>query len=249
MCIAVAAWRCAPDWPLVIIANRDEFHERPTEGLSRWSDGSGIIAGRDLRSGGTWLGVSEQGISDRRGRLALITNFRDPVNFRPDAPSRGALVTDWLTGDWHRVEDRFADLSAYNGFSLVLIDGASGWIVDNRTMAEPRAMDKDDYYGLSNGAFADPWPKVDRLTGDMRRLIDSGQPDESAFFAMLAKSGPAAEADSEAAPVFIHNPKYGTRCSTVVMIGADGKGSIAERRFAPDGSLSGSERVDLTYRF
>lgn len=244
MCIAVAAWRCAPDWPLVVIANRDEFHERPTEGLARWSDGSGIIAGRDLRSGGTWLGVSEQA-----GRLALITNFRDPVNFRPDAPSRGALVTDWLTGDWHRIEDRLADLSDYNGFSLVLIDGASGWIVDNRTMAKPRAMDKDGYYGLSNGAFADPWPKVDRLTDDMRGVIDSGPPDESAFFAMLAKSDPAAEADSEAAPVFIRHPKYGTRCSTVVMIGADGKGSIAERRFAPDGALSGSERIDLTYRF
>lgn len=243
MCIAVAAWHCDPDWPLVVIANRDEFHERPTAGLARWDDGSGIIAGRDLRSGGTWLGVSEEA-----GRLALITNFRDPVNFRADAPSRGALVTDWLTGDWHRVEDRFDRLADYNGLSLILIDGPKGWIVDNRTMSEPHEMDTGGYYGLSNGAFADPWPKVDRLVDDMRGVLDDGPPDEDAFFAMLAKSGPAAEAESEEAPVFIHDPDYGTRCSTVVMIGKDGTSSIAERRFAPDGTLSGMDRIELSYR-
>ncbi|AKM09675.1 NRDE family protein [Croceicoccus naphthovorans] len=243
MCIAVCAWRCDPDYPLVVIANRDEFHDRPTAPLSRWNDGSGITAGRDLKSGGTWIGVSEQA-----GRLALITNFRDPTNFRADAPSRGALVTDWLTGDWHRVEDRWSSLADYNGFSLILIDGPHGWIVDNRTMAEPRAMDLGGYYGLSNAAFTDPWPKVDRLIDDMRGVLDFGPPNEDAFFAMLGKGGPRAEADSENAPVFIRDPLYGTRCSTVVAIGKDGTGTIAERRFNAEGFETGMTRIDLTYR-
>ncbi|WP_066552817.1 NRDE family protein [Croceicoccus bisphenolivorans] len=243
MCIAVTGWRCDPDFPLVVIANRDEFHERPTEPLKRWNDGSGIIAGRDLKSGGTWLGVSEEA-----GRLALITNFRDPDDFRPDAPSRGALVSDWLTGDWHRVEDRLGELSRYNGFSLVLIDGREGWVVDNRTMSQPFAMDMGGYYGLSNGAFANPWPKVDRLVDDMRGVLDHGTPDTEAFFAMLAKSGPHAEADSEDAPVFIRNRAYGTRCSTVVIIGADGAGSINERRFDAEGMPTGTTSIAVRLR-
>jgi len=243
MCIAVCAWHCDPDWPLVIIANRDEFHERPTHPLARWDDGSGIVAGRDLQSGGTWLGISEEA-----GRLALITNFREPGRFDPNAPSRGALVNDWLTGAWHGVDDRLPSLAAFNGFSLFLIDGDCGWILDNRTMDLARPMDSAGYYGLSNGAFADPWPKVDRLVDDMRGALDHGPPDEDAMFAMLAKGGPPSPADAETAPVFINNAAYGTRCSTVVMIGADGTGSIAERRFCPDGKAVGTTRIALRYR-
>lgn len=243
MCIAVCAWRCDPEWPLVVIANRDEFHERPTAPLARWDDGSGIVAGRDMRSGGTWLGISEEA-----GRLALITNFRDPSSVRSDAPSRGALVSDWLTGDWHRVEDRQADLSRYNGFSLFLIDGDRGWVLDNRTMAAPLPMDRAGYYGLSNGAFRDPWPKVDRLVEDMRGVLDHGPPDDDTLFAMLDKRGVPAPADAEDAPVFVADPVYGTRCSTVVMIGGDGIGKIAERRFDAAGNMTGETRIPLRYR-
>lgn len=243
MCIAVCAWRCDAEWPLVVIANRDEFHDRPTAPLSRWEDGSGIVAGRDLRLGGTWLGVSEQA-----GRLALITNFRDIASFRADAPSRGALVTDWLTGQWHEVGERQETLRDYNGFSLFLIDGLHGWIVDNRTMAVPRPMDTGGYYGLSNGPFADPWPKVDRLVGDMRAVMDGGPPQEDALFAALNKRGPAASAEDHAAPVFVEDPTYGTRSSTVVMIGANGAGFISERRFDADGAMVGQNRIALRYR-
>lgn len=242
MCIAALAWRSRAQWPLVVIANRDEFHERPTAPLARWHDGSGIIAGRDLRSGGTWLGVSEQA-----GRLALITNYREPRRFRDDAPSRGALVTDWLTGAWHRVEDRLDTLRDYNGFSLMLVDGPQGWIVDNRTMVEPRPM-IPGFYGLSNSAFTDPWPKVDHLIGDVRGVLDDREPDEAAFFAMLAKGGPVVEASAEDAPVFIRDATYGTRCSTVVMLGSDGRGTIAERRFDGTGAMTGADQITLDWR-
>lgn len=242
MCIAVLAWQSRTDWPLVVAANRDEFHDRPTAELHRWTDGTGVIAGRDLRSGGTWLGVSEQA-----GRLALITNFREPGEYRDDAPSRGGLVTDWLTGTWHKVEDRLDALRPYNGFSLMLVDGPHGWIVDNRTMTEPRAM-IPGFYGLSNGAFSDPWPKVDRLVEGVRGVLDHRPPDEAAFFDLLAQDGPAVEADAEGAPVFIHNPVYGTRCSTVVALGRDRRGTIAERRFGSDGKPQGTTRIDLNWR-
>ncbi|RVQ68936.1 NRDE family protein [Croceicoccus ponticola] len=243
MCIAVCGWRSAPDFPLVVIANRDEFHERPTAPLSRWSDGSGIVAGRDMRSGGTWLGVSEDA-----GRLALITNFREPGNHDPVAPSRGALVSDWLTGEWRRVEDRLDQLDRFNGFSLILIDRQKGWVVDNRSLAAPFGMPTGGFYGLSNSPFAAPWPKVDRLIGDMRGIMDIGPPDEDAFFAMLAKGGPAEEADAETAPIFIENPAYGTRCSTVITIGANGRGAIAERRFDSLGKVTGTTRIELSFR-
>ncbi len=104
------------------------------------------------------------------------------------------------------------------------------------------------FYGLSNGAFSHPWPKVDRLVDGVRGVLDHRAPDEDAFFAMLAKDGPAVEADAENAPVFIHNKVYGTRCSTVVALGHDGQGTIAERRFDPAGVATGTTRIDLNWR-
>ena len=86
MCVAAIAWDVHPDYMLIAIGNRDEFHDRPSAPLTRWDDGSGIVAGRDLQAGGTWMGVSDS------GRFALLTNFRDPENFEPGRPSRGQLV-------------------------------------------------------------------------------------------------------------------------------------------------------------
>lgn len=241
MCIAAVAWRRDNEYPLIVVANRDERHDRPAAPLARWSDGSGIVAGRDLQSGGTWLGVGE-----RTGRLALITNFRDPERFAADAPSRGALVTQWLSGEWSRVEDRLGDLPHYNGFSLILTDGTDGWIIDNRTMPSPVTMSARRTYGLSNGPLSDPWPKVERLVGEIDRVIDSGQLGEDALFAPLALTGANVAADSADAPVFIVDPVYGTRCSTVVVIDAGGRGAIAERRFDRTGAQIGKTRIDIS---
>lgn len=240
MCIAAVAWRRDLEYPLVVVANRDERHDRPTAPLARWADGSGIVAGRDLRSEGTWLGIGE-----RTGRLALITNFRDPVRFNANAPSRGALVTQWLSGDWSRVEDKLGELARYNGFSLILTDGHDGWIIDNRTMEHPVAMQAGRTYGLSNGPLARPWPKVKRLLGDIDHVFD-GNAGEDALFGPLARTGANIAADRADAPVFIVDPVYGTRCSTVVIVDADGRGTIAERRFDQSGTQIGSTRIDVS---
>lgn len=241
MCIAAIAWRRANEYPLIVVANRDERHARPTAPLARWDDGSGIVAGRDLQSGGTWLGIGE-----RTGRLALITNFRDPDRFDTNAPSRGALVTQWLSGDWSRLEDKLDDLARYNGFSLILIDGQDGWILDNRTMESPVAMQTGRTYGLSNGPLARPWPKVERLLGDIDHVFDGNHPGEDALFASLARTGANVAADRADAPAFIVDPVYGTRCSTVVVIDAGGRGTIAERRFDRTGAQIGRTRIDIS---
>lgn len=241
MCTAAVAWRRDLEYPLVVVANRDERHDRPAAPLARWDDGSGIVAGRDLQSGGTWLGIGE-----RTGRLALITNFRDPDHFDRNAPSRGALVTQWLSGDWSNLEAKRDDLARYNGFSLILIDGQVGWILDNRTMDHPVAMRAGRTYGLSNGPLARPWPKVERLLGDIEHVFDGNHPREDALFTPLARIGANVAADRADAPIFIVDPVYGTRCSTVIIIDAGGRGTMAERRFDRSGAQIGSTRIDVS---
>ena len=108
MCVAALAWRAHPRWKLLAIANRDEFHARPAAPLARWDNG--IVAGRDLEAGGTWLGVSEA------GRFALVTNFRLPGYPKPGMASRGGLVTGWLAGE------PSGDGAAMNPFHLLCAD-------------------------------------------------------------------------------------------------------------------------------
>lgn len=241
MCIAVLARGAHPDWPLVVVANRDEFHDRPTAPLARWTDGTGIIAGRDLQSGGSWLGISE-----RTGRVALITNFRDPDGPRADAPSRGQLVTDWLTEDWSGVDDRADELESYNGFSLMLVDGPNASILDNRSLDRPVSIDAPGFYGLSNGPFTAPWPKTERLVEGMRNAIAHGA-DADTLFDLLAQRGPLVPGDSHGAPIFIDNETYGTRCSTVIAVDTQGQGTITERRF--DRTTAAIGETAFTFRW
>lgn len=241
MCIAAWSWQRRADYPLVVVANRDEFHERPAADLARWEDGSGIIAGRDGKSGGTWLGIGEN-----TNRFALITNFRDPFGFRPDAPSRGALVSDWLDGSWESPGDRQPKIAGYNGFSLLMIDGANGWIACNRELVSPMRI-PEGVHGLSNGPFSQPWPKTRRLMAALADQLETAAPDEEALFALLTMDGAGRDADSEDAPIFMHNPVYGTRCSTVVVIDRSGNGWIAERRFDASGTRSGETRIEFRF--
>ena len=148
MCVAAVAWAAHPEWRMVVIGNRDEYHERPTAPLARWDNG--VIAGRDLRAGGTWLGASDA------GRFALVTNYRVEGYPRPDRQSRGALVTDWLErGD-------LGDGAAMNPFNLLVADSTSARIISN--WPEPAGWRLEPgLHGLSNGAFVQPWPKTQAL--------------------------------------------------------------------------------------
>ena len=157
MCLAVLALHAVPGIPVLIAANRDEFHARPTLAAAQWPDAAGIYAGRDALAGGTWMGASSH------GRYALVTNFREPGLNRADAPSRGALVERYLRGDeppaeyMARVHD---EGQAYNGFNLIVGDMEQAWYVSNRDGAPRRLV--AGLYALSNHLLDTPWPKLAR---------------------------------------------------------------------------------------
>ena len=233
MCIAAIAWDAHPDWLMILAGNRDEYHARPAAALAAWADDSAIIAGRDLEAGGTWLGISEA------GRFALVTNFRALGFPQPDRASRGALVTDMLAGRAPEALDR------YNPFNLLIAHpgGAAVW---SNYPGESRLPLPAGIHGLSNGDFTRPWPKTRRLTGALGQWLASGSGNRAALFdALRDDTEPDAPAhgddgpDTPFSPVFIRNPVYGTRCSTVVAIARDGQGEIAERRFDAEGRLTG----------
>jgi uncharacterized protein with NRDE domain len=246
MCVAALAWQAHPRWPLVVVANRDEFHAREAAPLAPWGDGSGIVAGRDLRSGGTWLGLGEG------ARLALVTNLRGYGLADPDRASRGGLVTGLLTGN---LEPQSVDHASYNPFNLILVAGGEATFLSNRP-DELRTRLAPGIYGLSNGILDEPWPKTLQLKAALLDWLMTDQTDLEPLFAALKREeipdygihpDQPSDVPREApdTPVFIRDAVYGTRCSTVVVVAADGSGSIAERGFGPDGNETGR----AAYRF
>jgi uncharacterized protein with NRDE domain len=255
MCLLVLAWQAHPRYRLVVAANRDEFHERPAAALTKWPPPDDILAGRDLRAQGTWLGL------DRRRRFGVITNFRELQRPRPDAPSRGALIPDYLRGTAGAeafLERREPEAARYSGFNLLLTDGDSLWYASNRAEEFARPL-PPGVYGLSNEFLDTPWPKLRRV----RRRFDAwlGDPANGAasgLFALLDDRA-TASADEElpetgipvewerilSAPFVLH-PDYGTRASTVLLLEPSGAGFLAERRFDPRGALLGETEFHLT---
>jgi uncharacterized protein with NRDE domain len=237
MCVGVVAWRAHPRWPLLVAANRDEFHARPTAPLARWSGNQGLLAGRDLTAGGTWLGVSDT------GRFAFVTNHRvdGPA---PQRGSRGSLVTDWLSGTR---PDQIDTLNPFNFIMIDQIDGAT--FLGNVPAPVERRLDAG-IHGLSNGPVDEPWPKTERLDAAVRSFLAQASGDPSALFGALRDESlpDGAPADGPAFPaIFVRNPHYGTRSSTVVAVDAAGVGWIEERRFDSEGLESGRTRIPFDW--
>lgn len=234
MCVAAIALGAHPRWRLVMIGNRDEYHERPTAPLMRWDNG--ILAGRDLQAGGTWLGASAD------GRFALVTNFRVPGYPRPHLASRGALVTDWLLGrEPHGI-------AGMNPFNLLLTGPDGAWHVTNHP-APARTALAPGIHGLSNGGFDDRWAKTLTLEAALARWLAAGSDNFAPLLTALGDDAPLPGEGPEPAfsPVFIRNPVYGTRCSTVLAVDAEGHGQIVERRFDADGGESGETTLAFTW--
>jgi len=243
MCVAAVAWNAHPDWLLVAIGNRDEYHDRPAAPLDRWGDSSGVIAGRDLRSGGTWLGVSQA------GRFVLVTNRRGFGDPQPDRVSRGKLVTDMLTGSGDYGDPEHVRPGDFNPFNLLAVAGGALHFLSSHP--EPtRTTLIPGIYGLSNGALDEPWPKTLALKAALLGWLgDESEQPQDLFAALASEALPdcglhpdqPSEITAEArdtAP-FIRHPVYGTRCSTVVAIDAAGRGTVCERRFDAGGRETG----------
>jgi uncharacterized protein with NRDE domain len=252
MCLIVFAWRVIPGLPLVACANRDEFYDRPATPAGPWPDAPHIIAGRDLRGGGSWMGVTKTGPNGPK--FAALTNIRAPDERRTDAPTRGALVADFLKGDLDAPAylDQIApDADEYNGFNLILGDPAGIYWFSNRAGADPRngrALEPG-IYGVSNGLLDAPWPKVVRTKATFASLLLQGAPEE-AYFEMLADTtrapdmrlpdtGVPLDLERELSAVCIEIPGYGTRTSTVVKVYADAEPELHERVLKPGEQVTG----------
>jgi uncharacterized protein with NRDE domain len=251
MCLLVVAWMSHPRYRLVIASNRDEFHDRPAAPLDWWSDAPGILAGRDLRAGGTWLGVA------RAGRFALLTNFRD-AEAAPaaEAPSRGRLVPGFLGGDAPPagyLDELLGRASAFAGFNLLVGDREALHYYSNVGGAPPREL-PPGIYGLSNHRLDEPWPKLVRTRERFAAALEGDGIAAAVLFDVLADAVPADDPphtgdglppDLERAlsAPFVRHERYGTRCSTVVLAERDGRTVVHERRFDAAGAQTGATRI------
>lgn len=249
MCLIVLALGQHPELPLIIAANRDEFHVRPTQAAGWWADRPDILGGRDLQAGGSWLAVH------RSGRFAMVTNFRDAAPPTPRALSRGRLITDFLDGDVSpQAYLDGIDEDAYAGFNLIVGDGDNVAYLSNR---EPGRRDlAPGIYGLSNALLDGPWHKVERSKKGLGELLRNDRINESALLQLMQdrERAPVATVDTGhldfatahavSAP-FIVMPQYGTRCTTVVLAGRNGRWRFTENRFDAAGRSRGQTRLSF----
>ncbi|MGK9049390.1 NRDE family protein [Stutzerimonas chloritidismutans] len=240
MCLIVFAWRPGHTQPLVLAANRDEFHARPSLPLGHWEDAPWIVGGRDLQAGGTWMGVTTS------GRFAALTNIRAPGQ-AIGPRSRGELPEQYLRGNLPPA-DYLAELAGrradYAGFNLLVGDRQALWHLNSRS-GEATAL-QPGIYGLSNASLDTPWPKLRKARAALATNLDPATPEN--LLALLADPSPAAEHElpqtgvpleweRRLSSIFIASPEYGTRASTALIRHADGALDILERSFGPGGPV------------
>jgi uncharacterized protein with NRDE domain len=237
MCLIVFAYNIHPSYRLILAANRDEFYERPSSAADFWIDHPQVLAGRDLKNSGTWLGVT------RDGKFAAVTNYRDPATFKSDAPSRGKLVSRFLTGNQNPdiyLKKITSQVDKYNGFNLLLGDGNDFFVFSSR--GEKQNL-KPGIYGLSNHFLNSPWPKVARSRRMLKKALNKKGVDlEEALFVMLVDrhippdnklpaTGIGLDWERVLSSIFITSPHYGTRSSTILLIGKNRRVRFVEKVF------------------
>ena len=222
--------------------------------LAKWPPPEEILAGRDLRANGTWLAL------DRARRFGVVTNFRELQRPRAAAPSRGELIPQYLRSR-QSPEEFFAALAGnaaeYSGFNLLLADQQSLWYGSNRGTRFARAL-APGVHGLSNESLDTPWPKLQRVRrGFEEWLKDAPTAEPARLFALLADrtrvsnqaelphTGLTREWEQVLSSPFVHDPDYGTRCSTVLMLEGSGACYLAERRFTAQGTSLGETEYRL----
>lgn len=249
MCLIALAHRAHPDWPLLLLANRDEFHAREAAPLAWWTDRPELLAGRDLAEGGTWLGLT------RAGRLAAVTNVRGPDAGQRRPRSRGALVTSFLRSPdpaTALTDALRADADQVGGYNLLMFDGRELHYASNRPGFAAQAV-TPGVHALSNAQLNTPWPKAEAARRAMQDWIARGLSDEGALLdamrdraeaqdAQLPQTGVGLEMERMLSPPFIATPTYGTRCTSLVKLARDGTVEFFERRYDAQGAISGETR-------
>lgn len=266
MCLILMSYEQHPVYQLIFAANRDEFYDRPTRPLSFWEDRPDIIAGRDMKSNGTWMGIT------RTGRFAAVTNYRDTSINIPGAPSRGLLVSEFLSGS-DTAETYLNGIASvghhYDGFNLLVGDRSGLWYYSNKANGIQKLT--PGIFGISNHLLNTPWPKVKKGKADLQNLLEvskvmrhedllkilednSVAPDES-----LPQTGVDIEWERILSPLFISSSMYGTRSSTALLMKRNGRVIFVERTFIPreNGATKQETRkfsfrllpADYTYHF
>jgi uncharacterized protein with NRDE domain len=249
MCLILFAYNAHPAYRLILAANRDEFYERPSTPADFWVRYPHILAGMDLKEKGTWLGVTTT------GKFAAITNYRDPDSWKTDAPSRGKLVSRYLTGSYNP-EKYLKSVSkkahVYNGFNILLGDAEDLFVYSNRGEIQKLSA---GIYGLSNRLLDTPWPKVKRGKKLLEAALNKKGDDlEESLFALLAdrrvppddelpQTGVGLEWERLLSPMFITSPVYGTRSSTILLIGKNRRVKFVEKVY------NGEPEPRVTSRF
>jgi uncharacterized protein with NRDE domain len=265
MCLILTSWQSHPDYPLVVLANRDEFYDRATDAMHWWDDHPHILAGRDRADvqgePGTWMGLS------KLGRFAALTNVRAPSEKNPDAKTRGEISAQFLkarVSPEQFIQEKATQFNRYNGFNLLVADVSvqnpsllwlsnrvqMGKSLRHRKVMNPQAL-KPGVYGLSNGMLDSPWPKVQHRIGAFAQLLamDTGQFKRAENYLgimsdmtqapdeYLPETGVSYEWEKVLSSAFIRTPNYGTRATSLIRVRRDGKYEVVEKRFDANGEI------------
>ncbi|NVJ59036.1 MAG: NRDE family protein [Gammaproteobacteria bacterium] len=233
MCLIAFAINQHKHYPLIILANRDEFFARPTKALAQWIDNSNIIGGQDLEAGGTWLAVSPS------GKWAALTNFRNPAE-KPKHRSRGEIIKRYLSDSSSSklstkqfIEELQLQHEEFNGFNLVLGDLAMNtcFFISNHPWSCSQL--NDGVYTISNGPINNRWPKMENFHQGILQLLTQNPADFEKALALMTGSieieedslpntGISRELEKSLAQPFIQpfetqKGTYGTRSSALVL--------------------------------
>lgn len=242
MCLIFLSFNQHPQYPLIIAANRDEFFERPATPMGFWPEHPKLLAGKDLTAGGTWLGVT------KTGYFAMLTNYRDMANIRPNAPTRGKLVLDYLIGELAPagyLQALHSSAAQYNGYNIILGTLDDPWYYSNQSNKIYQLG--TGLYGLSNALLDSKWPKVTHGKAKFQAIISKENfsitelldfmydktlaPDDQ-----LPDTGIGYEKEKLLSSMFIDMPGYGTRNTTVLLKNRNNEVEVVERTYAKDRS-------------
>ncbi len=253
MCIILLAYKWHPRYPLVLAANRDEYYDRPTAPAAFRPDAPGVLAGRDMRCGGTWFGMA------KTGKIAALANHRDPRSFRATEFSRGLLVRNFLMNSGSTdeyLEKLKKEAYQYNGFSLIFGDMRRLCYFSNRQAAAEDIP--PGIHGQSNHLLDTPWPKVQRGKAALRKILSSAtDPKADELLELLADrtvaddkqlpdTGVGIEQERLLSPIFVKGPNYGTRSSTLVFVDSEYNTTFIERTY--DGNLENYSTLEYKFK-
>jgi len=237
VCLIGIALGSSPQYPFVLAANRDEFHDRPTAAARWWLDETGILGGRDELAGGTWLGVN------RKGRLAAVTNVHVPGTTK-GPKSRGSLVSRFLASEGSAAgyaREIESTRGGYSPFNLLLYADDGVLLIDHSGQSATLGA---GYHAVSNSDMSDLWPKAVRMREGLATAVKSADPAQT-LFSLLREHSPTSSGADHRRDLFIRGANFGTRCSTVILVSADRYVEFIERRFDADANLIGENRFML----